>query len=235
MAGLDAGSVEARDRRAAVETNATSATFKIPGTVSVPANGSLQRVSIASAKLAATLQYEATPKLSETAFLSAAAVNTTDYPLLSGAMNTFLDGTMTAVSRIRTVMPGEKFDLHLGADEGIAIQRRLVNRLSENTGLTNGGRRVTYEYLITLTNHKRSTEHIVFKEGLPVSRQEKIEVKLLVPDEDTVGTKDNPKEVTREDEGKLVWRIDLKPAEKREVPLKFSISYPSDTNVTGLE
>jgi len=46
--------------------------------------------------------------------------------------------------------------------------------------------------------------------GSTVSRQEKIEVKLLAPDEETVGTKDNPKEVTRDEDGKLVWRIDLK-------------------------
>jgi len=232
---LEKEPLEAFDMRAAVEMNATTATFKIPGTVSVPANNSMQKVAISSAKLAATLQYEATPKLMETAFLSASAVNTTDYPLLAGPMNTFLDGTFVAASRIKTVMPGEKFVLHLGADEGITVKRKLVNRFSENTGIANGGRRVTYDYLLTFTNNKKTAERVAFKEGLPVSRQEKIEVKLLAPDEETVGTKDNPKEVTRDEDGKLVWRIDLKPAEKREIPLKFSVSYPADISVRGLE
>jgi len=233
----DTGAVdlEAFDIAAVVQANATSATFKIPATVSVPANNSVQKVSIVSLKLAANLQYEATPKLLETAFLSAAVSNGSDYPLLAGAMSTFLGDTFIAASRLKTVMPGEKFELHLGADEAIAIKRRLVNRFSESTGLTSNGHRVTYELLVTITNNKRTPERVMFKEPLPVSRQEKIEVKLIEPDEETVGTKESPKEVTREEDGKLVWRLDLKPGEKREVPLKFSISYPSDLRVSGVE
>ena len=232
------GPVEEKDAgviTAAVEAGATSATFKIPVAVTLPANNATQKVSIASAKLAATLQYQATPKLMESAFLSAYAVNSTDYPFLAGAMNTFLDDTFVASSSLKTVMPGEKFELQLGVDDGIAIKRRLVNRFAENTGLTSRGRRVTYDILVTITNNKKTAEHVVFKEPVPVSRQEKIEVALLVPAEKEVGTKEQPKEATREENGKLVWRLDLKPGEKREVPLKFSVDYPGDLNVTGLE
>ena len=220
---------------ATVQAGATSATFKIPVAVTLPSNNTTQKVSIASAKLAANLQYQATPKVLEAAFLSAYAVNNTDYPFLAGAMNTFLDETFVAASSLKTVMPGEKFELALGADEGIAIKRKLANRFSEDTGLTSKGRRVTYEYLVTITNNKKTAERMVFKEPVPVSRNEKIEVNLLTPAERDVGTPDKPKEVTRESDGKLVWRFDLKPGEKREVPLKFSIGYPGDLNVTGVE
>ncbi|MDD2763146.1 MAG: mucoidy inhibitor MuiA family protein [Opitutaceae bacterium] len=220
---------------AMVETGATSATFKVPVTVTLAANNTVQKVPIATAKLAANLQYQATPKMMETAFLSAYAFNNSEYPLLAGLMNTFLDDTFIASSRLKTVMPGEKFELQLGADEGIAIKRKLVNRFGEDTGLVSKGRRVTYEYLVTLTNNKKTAERVVFKEPVPVSRHEKIVVTLLAPAESAVGTKENPKEVTREEDGKLVWRLDLKPGEKREIPLKFSVEYPADLNVAGLE
>jgi uncharacterized protein (TIGR02231 family) len=150
-------------------------------------------------------------------------------------MNTFLDETFVAASRLKTVMPGEKFELQLGADEGIAIKRKLVNRFTENTGLTNKGRRVTYELLVTITNNKRTAERVVFKEPLPVSRNEKIEVTLLTPPESDVGTTEKPKDVTREEDGKLVWRLDFKPGEKREIPLKFSLGFPGDLIVSGVE
>ncbi|HUL53337.1 MAG TPA: mucoidy inhibitor MuiA family protein [Opitutaceae bacterium] len=220
---------------AAVETGATSATFRIPVAVTVLSNNTVQKVSIATAKLAANLQYQATPKMMEAAFLSAYATNTTDYPLLAGAMNTFLDDTFIAASRLKTVMPGEKFELQLGADDGIAVKRRLVNRFTENTGLTGKGRRITYEFLVTITNNKKTAERVVFKEPLPVSRNEKIEVSLLTPAESDVGTKEKPNEVTREEDGKLVWRLDVKPGEKREISLKFTVEYPGDLNVSGLE
>ena len=220
---------------AAVETGATSATFKIPVAVTLPSNNTTQKVSIATTRLAASLQYQATPKMLEAAFLSAYAVNNTDYPFLAGAMNTFLDETFVAASRLKTVMPGEKFELQLGADEGVAIKRKLVNRFTENTGLTGKGRRITCEFLVTITNHKKTAERMVFKEPVPVSRNEKIEVTLLTPAEKDVGTREEPKEVMREEDGKLVWRLDLKPGEKREVPLKFSVEYPAEMNVSGLE
>ena len=218
-----------------VQAGVTSATFKIAAATSVPSNNSTQKVAIATAKLPASLQYQATPKLLEAAFLSAATLNSTDYPFLGGAMNTFLDEVFVAASSLRTVMPGEKFELALGADEGIAVKRRIVQRFTEDTGLTNSGKRVTYEFLVTLTNHKKTAERVVFKEPLPVSRDEKIVVKLLTPAERDVGTTDKTREITREADGKLVWRLDLKPGEKREVTLKFSVEYPNELTVAGLE
>ena len=220
---------------AAVEANVTSATFKIPVTVSVPGNNVSQKVAIKDARLAATLQFQSTPRILETAFLSANASNSTDYPLLAGPMNTFLDETFVAASNLKTVMPGEKFDLALGADDGISVKRRLVNRFTEDTGLTSKTRRVTYEIMVTLTNNKATPERVVFKEPTPVSRDEKIVVKLLTPQEKEVGTLASPKEVTREEDGKLVWRVNLKPGEKREFSLKMSVEHPIDMAVSGLE
>ena len=143
---------------------------------------------------------------------------------------------IVSTSALKTVMPAERFELSLGADEGIAIKCRVVNRFSETTGLLSKARRVTYEFLITITNNKKTAERVVFKEALPLTRNEKIFVKLLAPDEKTVGTQEKPgAEVTREEDNKLVWRLDLKPGEKREIPLKFSVEYPGDIQVTGLE
>jgi uncharacterized protein (TIGR02231 family) len=220
---------------ATVDNAVTSASFKIPVAATVLSDNTSQKVGIASATLDAKLQYQSTPRALEAAFLSAYVANTTDYPLLAGSVNAFLDESFVATSGLKTVMPGEKFELALGADEGIAIKRKVVNRFTEDTGLISKGKRVTYEFLVTIANHKKTVQHIVFKDLVPVSRNEKIVVKLLTPDEEDLGTADKPKEASLEADGKLVWRLDLKPGEKRELPLKFSIEYPSDLAVAGLE
>jgi len=234
-AGKDAEIQDAGYFAATVESGATSATFAIPGVTTLPGNNIVQKVAISTARLAASLQYQSTPKAMETAFLTAYAVNTTGYPFLAGAMNSFLDDTFVAAAHLKTIMPGEKFELALGADEGIAVKRKLVNRFSEDTGLTSKGRRVTYEYLLTVANNKKTAERVVFKEPIPVSRNEKIEVALITPAPRDLGTKDKPGEVALEEDGKLVWRLDLKPGEKREIPVKFSVEHPADLNVSGLE
>lgn len=221
---------------ASVDSTATSATFKIAAATSVPSDNTPQKVSITVKKLAASLQYQVTPAMQETAFLSAYVTNTTDFPFLAGPSNIFLDNAFVSTSALKSVMPNEKFEVSLGADEGVAIKRRIVNRFSENTGLTGKGRRVTYEFVVTITNNKKTAERIVLKEALPLSRNEKIVVKLLTPAEKDVGALEKPgKEVTREEDNKLVWRLDLQPGEKRELPLKFSVDYPGDIQVIGLE
>lgn len=211
---------------ATMEAAATSASFKIVTPASVPSDNSPQKVPITTAALAANPEYLTTPKLQQAAFLTAKVANSSDFPLLAGAMNVFLDGTFVATSSLRTVMPGEKFDLALGADEGISVKHKRVQRFTEDTGLTNSGKRITYEYLITIQNNKRTAARVIVADQLPVSRNEKIVVKQLAPD---------AKDVKPTPEGALKWTLELKPAEKRELTIKFSVDYPNEVQVAGLE
>jgi uncharacterized protein (TIGR02231 family) len=211
---------------ATIEAGATSASFKIATSASVPSDNTPQKVPITSIKLGANPEYLTVPKRLATAFLTAKVFNTSEFPLLSGTMNVFLDGTFVATSGLRTVMPGEKFDLALGADEGISVKYKRVQKFTEATGLTNSGKRITYEYLITVQNNKRTAERVIVADQVPLSRNEKITVKLLSPD---------VKEVKPTDEGTHKWTLELKPAEKRELTVKFTVEFANDVNVTGLE
>lgn len=223
------GAAEEKDAemaRATIEAGATSASFKIAVASSVPSDNSPQKVPVTSATLKANPEYLTVPKHLATAYLTAKVFNTSEFPLLAGAMNVFLDGTFVTTSALRTVMVGEKFDLALGADEGISVKHKRVNRFTEDTGLTNSGKRITYEYLITVQNNKRTTERVIVADQVPLSRNEKIVVKQLSP---------APSELKPTDEGSLKWTLDLKPGEKRELTVKFAIEYPNDVQVTGLD
>jgi uncharacterized protein (TIGR02231 family) len=226
---------------AAVETAATSASFKIATPVTLASDNTPQRFPLGSATLAAELQYQATPKLQETAYLAAYVTNRSELPFLAGSLNVFLDETFVASSRLTTTMPGEKFTLNLGADEGISIKRKIVSRFTEDTGFTTKNRRTTYDIVVTVTNNKRTPERVVIKDAAPVARDEKILVKLLAPAErDLLKPEDAAAQppklgIARDSEGKLTWRLDFKPGEKREIPLRFSIEHPADLPVTGIE
>lgn len=211
---------------ATIEAGATSASFRVASPSSVPSDGTAQKVPIMTARLGATPEYLTVPKRQATAFLTAKVVNGTDLPLLAGAMNVFLDDTFVATSQLRTVMAGEKFDLALGADEGIAVTHKRVQRFTEQTGLTNSGVRVTYEYLITVQNNKRTAERVVVVDQVPLSRNEKVVVRQLTP---------TPADLKPTAEGALKWTLDLKPGEKRELTVKFTVEHAADVNVSGLE
>jgi len=182
-------------------------------------------VPIGSFQLKAETEYAAVPKLLPAAFLSAKVSNSSDYPLLAGKMNVFLDDTFVAASSLRTVMPGEKFDLALGADEGIAVKRVLNRHLAEDTGLVSKGRRVTYDYTLTVQNNKKTAEKVVLSDQIPVSRDGKVVVNVRSPEADVAKP---------ESDGTLKWTVNLEPGEKREVPLVFAIEYPIGVRVAGL-
>lgn len=210
---------------AQVQNEATSASFQIQNPATLLSDNASQRVAIATAKLAATLQYQSTPALREAVFLTAQASNNTDFPFLAGPLNTFLDDAFVASSSLKSVMPGEKLELAMGADDGISIKRQLVNRYTESTGFSGSGKRVTYEYKITVKNNKATKEQVSFKDRLPISRNEKIVVKLLSPAD---------REIKREDDGRLAWDWEMEPGKSRETVLKFSVDYPGDIEVSGL-
>ncbi len=211
---------------AAVSIAATSASFRIPGSTDVPSDSTAHRVGIASLPLTAKVTYQSTPKLLPAAFLNAAVTNGPDYPLLDGPIAAFLDGMFVAKATLKTVMPGEKFNLAFGADEGIRVERKLINRFTKDVGLLTGQVRVTYDSLITVTNDKSTPVTIMVTDQVPLSRHEKIKVEQLEPD---------PDDVKPNDQGLLTWTLELKPGEKRELPVKFSVTYPKDFSVTGLE
>jgi uncharacterized protein (TIGR02231 family) len=209
-----------------VATQATSATFKLPEPADVPADHAPHKVGITTIPLKAEFNYTTTPKLLPAAFLTAKVTNASEYPLLGGALNVFLDETFVASSSLATVMPAEQFDLALGADEGITVKRKLNNRFTEDTGLVTKGKRITYDVTITVQNQKKTAEKITVQDQVPVSRHEKIVVKVLAPD---------AKDAKPDAAGLLKWVLTLAPGEKRELPLKVSVEYPADLPVTGLE
>lgn len=222
----DSAGESAVHQQAAVETRATSATFRVPARASIPSDNAPHRVGIATVPLAATPLYRTTPKLQPAAFLSAKVRNESAFPLLAGPMAVFLDDTFVAQAALRTVMPGEEFDLALGADEGIRVERTLRNRLTEDLGLVRRETRVTYDVLIAVHNLKRTPERVVVRDQVPVSRFERIAVALDAA---------LARQLQPDAEGVVEWTLDLRPGERRELPLKFSVTHPRDLAVIGLE
>jgi len=216
----------AEHAEAAIERAATVATFAITTPASILSDNSPQKIPVTSLDLDASLAYRATPKLRPTAFLDAAVRNTSDYPLLPGQMNVFVDRVFIATSRLAHTMPDETFNLALGADEGLAITHKQVRRFTEQVGLMSKSTRTTYEYLTTVTNNKTAPVTLTLSDQVPVSRNDKISVKVQAP----------PTRDARPDtQGKLEWTLELAPGETRELPLKFAVEHPVDLRIDGLE
>jgi uncharacterized protein (TIGR02231 family) len=211
---------------ATVQAGLTSATFSIPYPAVIPADNAPHKVGVASHSIDGKLTHITVPKLAELAFLRAKVANTTELVLMPGPINLFLDQTFVARSYLGTTMPGEKFDLDLGVDDGVSVKRKLVNRLTENTGLISRKQHITYDLQITIKNNRAVAHEITVKDQIPVSRHEDVVVTTTAPAAGVAKT---------DEDGTITWMVTLGPGEEKKLPIKFSVEHPTDFPVFGLE
>lgn len=209
-----------------VEQQVTSVSFKVPVKGNVPSDNADHKVSLRMIELTTEMKYLAVPKLSSHAYLTVKTKNHTDYPFLRGAMNVFFDNAYVSSSSIETIMPGDEFELGIGADERIRIERKLVNRFTEYTGTFTKKTKVQYEYLIKIENTKIEAIDLDLSDQIPVSKNEKIVVEISSP-----SLRDRKPDA----DGILRWQLRLSAGEKRDLKLHYSVEYPSDLRVIGLE
>jgi uncharacterized protein (TIGR02231 family) len=211
---------------AEVETQTTSALFHIPSQSTIPSDNVPHKVTIAIDKLHADFSYSSTPKLSPYVYLKAVVKNMTAAPFLGGNANIFSNDDFVAMSSMKMTSPGEPFDVYLGIDQAIKIERKLVNKFTDYTGMFTKNVRVTYEFGFTLENTKKTEQRISVQDQLPVSQNEKIVVEQVEPAE---------KDMRRDDQGFMNWIMTLNPGEKKSWKLKFNVEYPQGTAISGIE
>ena len=211
---------------ARLQPGTTSAAFEVGARATIPSNNTKRKVTITVASLAGDFKYSAAPKLQPRVYFKCAVMNSTDFPFLDGTMSVFVDNNYTSNSHMSTVMPGEKFDAFLGVDDGIRIERKILNKITESTGFFSKSKKTTYDILIKVENLKKTVDSMTIQDNVPISRNEKILVTVETP---------RPEELQPDAEGLLRWNMELKAGEKRDIHLKYSIEYPTDFTVSALE
>jgi uncharacterized protein (TIGR02231 family) len=214
---------------AGVESGALNAVFAIPGKTTVASDNQAHTVTIITKELPAAFRYSSVPKLSARAYLKAKAINETDFPLLKGASSVFLDNTFITNSTLENVAPGQEFWTFLGVDEAMKVEHKRLNRFEKDQGILGKKRKVEFDYLITITNNRKTEEEIVVWDQLPIPGDGDIKVELVEPKwkENTAGLKKNEQQY-------LEWYFKMKAGEKINIPFKFTVEYPEGKTVTGL-
>jgi uncharacterized protein (TIGR02231 family) len=207
------------------EEQITSMVFRVPGTHSVPSDGSAHQVYINEYTLEGPKEYIATPKLSPTAFLRVKTKNQTDAVLLPGSMNIFLGTDFVGSSPIGYTAKGEPVELFLGIDEGIRITRTEVSRNVDEGGFISKRKKTDFSYKIEVENFKQYPVSISIVDNVPVSQHSDIEVRV---------TSIRPDPAERSEQGIVRWLLQLNPGEKKEITYEFFIRHPLDLDIVGI-
>ena len=165
---------------ATVEGGGPAVNFVIPRTLIVPSNAKEKiTTAIASISMESDSYRVAVPMLTDKVFIQSEVKNTSEFILLPGHASIFYGSDYVGKTHLATVTPNETFEVNLGVDEMMSAQRTLVEKQTGNTGLFGSGKQTKFDYRIELSNgHGNAIDTRVW-DRMPISQNEKIEIKLL--------------------------------------------------------
>ncbi len=209
-----------------IRENKASYSFIIPLKISIPSDNKEHRVFLSLKNTKGSFLYIAIPKLLKHGCLNVIFKNPMNYPLARGRVKVFLDGIfVTKFFMKKPVMQGEEMKLSLGVDGSIRTVKKLVRKFTQYKGVLSKHIKVVYEYEINIYNGKNSEIEIEVKDNVPVSRNEKIKVKLIEP---------RKNEAAISKDGIITWKLKLMPLKEKKLKVKFSVEYPKDVKIIGL-
>jgi uncharacterized protein (TIGR02231 family) len=221
-------SVEMEEPVASVEQGLLAATFTAPRRESVDGAGRARKVSLARFPLKAEIARAAAPRIDPGAFLTAKAVNDTGFPLLAGTAGVYVGDEFVGRAPLAFTPVGGELTLAFGADDRIEIERKVLERRHETAGIVSKDDVWRYRVRIAVKSRYPTPVSLALQDLVPVSREEKIEVKVL--EGSTPATREDP-----ERPGVRIWELSLEPRKETVVELRYEVRFPRGFPVGGLE
>jgi uncharacterized protein (TIGR02231 family) len=214
--------------QASVDAGLLAATFTAPRRATVDGSGQQRKIPLARFPLQATLVRTAAPRAEAAAFLTAKAVNETGFPLLAGEAGVYVNDDFAGRVALPFTPAGGELELAFGQDERIEVDRRVVERKRETEGIVSKDEVYRYRVRVTVKNRYASPVPVKLLDLVPVSRDEKIAVKVL--EGTTAATREDP-----DRPGVRTWELSLGSKEERVIELRYEVRYPKGFPLAGLE
>ncbi|KAL0946220.1 hypothetical protein HGRIS_012479 [Hohenbuehelia grisea] len=242
---------------------AMSATYKVPGLISIPSDGQEHSVTIVQLQLDATMSRVSIPRAETRVHLKAKVKNASEYTLLSGNASVYVDGSFISKSSVPAVSPQESFECPLGLDPSIRLTYHPVEKKASKSGFYSKTATQTFTQRITIHNTRSiAIEDLKIVDHIPISEDAQITVKLVAPALTTPsntgtlggkGTRPDPVKVSEGvvaqwdgaeeaeaeltslgKDGKLNWVCSVPAQGKVNLQLQWEVASPASITVTGL-
>lgn len=210
---------------ATLDAGAFQASFKVPGRVSVPRDGSPKTFALSSTTLPPELTARISPALDQTAYLDISFVQNDDAPLLPGEVNIQRDGIFVGRGRFPLVAPGDKATLGAGSDDRIKVARLPLRQKDNEPGWINSSRSQVTEFKTSIKNLHEAPIRITVTDRIPVSDVNQITVEPL-----SSNTPATDKSVA-DKRGVSAWTFDLAANEAKDIRFGWRLKWPGDRDI----
>ncbi|MFQ5500313.1 MAG: DUF4139 domain-containing protein, partial [Candidatus Zixiibacteriota bacterium] len=204
-------------------SGAYTTVFNVQRNETIPSGTEAVRTQITQLTLEAKTEYVCRPKLRQSVYRLVKITNGDDAPLLPGSVAMFADADFIGKATLRQrVSPSEQFELAFGADDDVEVTRKTIR---SKKGKKGDRIKIIQDVAIQFTNNAPEARTIRLEEVLPVSRDNRIKIKL-----DKIVPEPSIDEAT----GMAVWSLDLDPGQKLALDICYQIEYPRNLRVSGL-
>jgi uncharacterized protein (TIGR02231 family) len=194
--------------------------FEIKEPYTIPSDRKPYSIDVNSYDLDANFSHISIPKLDKDAFLLAKITGWENLDLIDGPMNVYYGESYIGLSNLSTRTLNDTLDLSLGRDKKVLVTRVKLKDFTKKQ-ILGASQRVTYSFKISVKNNRSQTIEIDLEDQIPVSTIKEIEVDV----------KELSKGKLYNNTGKVKWKMNLQPGEKKSVILTFSIKYPKNKQV----
>jgi uncharacterized protein (TIGR02231 family) len=199
-------------------------TYRVARPLAVPADGGPHKTMVGRFELDAKLDHLAVPVLAPEAYLRATVTNSSPLLLLPGPARVFHETGFVGETALETVAAGEEFELQLGVDDQIRVERELRRR-STSKAIIGGTRTIDIAYEITVENHRPHPARVSVHDHIPVPADGEIKVRLREA---------SPAPAGQDDLGELTWDLTLEAGKTATVRYRFTVEHPAQVTIAGL-
>ena len=197
-----------------------SVTFDVAVPYTIPSDGKPQIIEIQRTTTPAEYKYVTIPKLSPTAYLTGNITDWAKQSLLSGEATLYFENTFVGKSNLDVNQLTDTLAISLGVDNSILVKREKRKDFTSKK-IIGQNKTETYSFLLTIRNNKANSIKITVNDQIPVSSNNSITVEPT----DLSGGNLNA------ETGSVKWDIELKPQEKKELIISYSVKYPKNQNI----
>jgi len=209
------------------ETEGTFETeFEVPGLVSLPSDGRLVSIDLAQQPIAVKQRVQVAPRISTEGILTVRAERPEGvWP--AGDLQILRDGSFVGQGPWNP-QASETFELSFGRDDLVQVRVDREKGDSATTGLLARRNQRTIADGFTLVNRHPTPIDVLVLEASPVATSDEITVETVFDPRPTT-------ESWQKRRGVVAWEKTLAPRESARIGVRYTVSWPREGVVPGLE
>jgi uncharacterized protein (TIGR02231 family) len=214
-------------RRATVVSTEYLADYKIPGRVTLDADGEPRIYPVAEEDLSVELTARVIPSASRFAYLEALFTYKGEVPIQGGDLQLYRDGAFVGSASMQSLLPGAEARIPFGADERIRVVVRDEAKQSGDKGVVSKQHIDEHKQRFEVTNYHSIPIAIEIIDRLPVTENKDVKVESL---------KGASAPTTTDLEGKagvLLWRVVAQPQQTATIRHYYAVRYPADRELSS--